>query len=236
MRRILSVIVPAFNEADTIETLMETVLAAPYEKEILVVDDGSTDTTGKILARFSEHPGVRVLRHRETRGKGSAVRTALSHVTGQVTLIQDADLEYDPADYPKLIEPILGGEEKVVFGTRIPLARRHSYYRYYLGGRLVSTAANLLYGQNLTDAPCGYKAFETEFLRALPLRSRRFDFDAEVTALTALRGIRIREVPVRYRPRSFAEGKKIRWTDGLAALWILARLRVKPGPGVKEAF
>ncbi|MCF8052553.1 MAG: glycosyltransferase family 2 protein [Desulfobacterales bacterium] len=224
----LSILIPVFNEETTLQALLDLVLESPFQKEVLIVDDSSTDGTPEILERFRGREGVRLFRHRRNRGKGASVRTAIAHVTGDVAIIQDADLEYDPQDYEKLIAPIVDGEEEVVFGTRVPLGNPHSYVRYYLGGRFLSLLANLLYNQHITDEPCGYKAFDAQFLKSLPLERNGFDIDPELTAKVAKRGIRICEVPIRYIPRSFSEGKKIRWIDGLMAVWVLFKYRFSP--------
>jgi len=219
----LSIIIPAYNEAATLPDLLQRVLAVPFDKELIVVDDGSTDETPSLLGGFKASPGVILLHHGTNRGKGAAILTARDHISGDAVVIQDADLEYDPADYDALVEPIRRGEEKVIYGAR--RGPYHSYLRYYLGGRMLSLVANILYRQRLTDLSTGYKIFEAGFFRSLPLRCRGFEFCAEVTARIAKRGIRIREIPIRYRPRTFAEGKKIRWTVGVHALWTLIKYR-----------
>ncbi len=224
----LSILIPVFNEENTLQALLDRVLESSFEKEVLVIDDGSKDRTPEILERFRGREGVRIFRHDRNRGKGAAVRTAIAHITGDIAVIQDADLEYDPQDYEKLIAPIVEGKEKVAFGTRVPMGNPHSYFRYYLGGRFLSLLANLLYAQHITDEPCGYKAFDAQFLKALPLERNGFDIDPELTAQIAKRGIKIREVPIRYNPRSFSEGKKIRWIDGLMAVWVLVKYRFSP--------
>jgi dolichol-phosphate mannosyltransferase len=224
----LSLLIPVYNEQATVAELISRVLAAPYDKEIIVVDDASSDATPRILSELrAVHPEVRLLRHESNRGKGAAIRTALQAATGEVILVQDADLEYDPADYPELLGPVLEQGAPVVYGSRILGGGKASYLRYYLGGRLVSFATNLLFGTKLTDVPTGYKAFRADVLRSLVLKEDRFGFCYEATAQLAARGIPIREVPVSYRPRSFREGKKIRWRDGLRALWILLLYRFR---------
>ncbi len=223
----ISVIVPAYNEAATLEGC----LAAIYDRnpgldlEVIVVDDGSTDNTPEVLRRF-RRPGLLAIRHQANRGKGAAIRTGLAVAGGEVVLIQDADLEYDPADYRRLLEPFRSGQAQVVYGSRIlnpdnPM----SYRRYYWGGRLLSLWTNLLFGSRVTDEPTCYKAFRTELLRSLELRCEGFEFCPEATAKVLRRGIPITEVPIRYHPRSIAKGKKIRWHDGLKALWTLLKLR-----------
>ena len=224
----LSILIPVFNEENTLQALLARVLDSPFQKEVLIVDDGSTDRTPEILDAFRGRGDVQIFRHDRNRGKGAAVRTAIAHVTGDIAVIQDADLEYNPQDYEKLIVPIIEGKEKGVYGTRVPMGNPHSYFRYYLGGRFLSLLANLLYAQRITDEPCGYKAFDAGFLKSLPLERNGFDIDPELTAKIAKRGIKIREVPIRYTPRSFSEGKKIRWIDGLVAVWVLVKYRFSP--------
>jgi len=228
----LSVIVPAWNEAGTIAEVVRRLRAVERPDlafEILVVDDGSTDATAAAAASIV--PAVTLLRHAENRGKGAAIRTALARATGDAVIVQDADLEYDPADLARIAARLSEGSS-VVYGSRILGGNPRSYRRYYWGGRLLTAAFNLLYGTRLTDVTTCYKAFAREALAGAPLESRRFEFCAEVTALMALRGERIVEIPIAYHPRSMEEGKKIRWHDGLTALWMMLRLRLGGGrPG-----
>jgi glycosyltransferase involved in cell wall biosynthesis len=170
-------------------------------------------------------PRVRIYRHEVNQGKGTGIRTALSHATGDVVIIQDADLEYDPQDYPRLLEPVAAGAAQVVYGAR--RGPRHSYLPYHLGGRLLSLLADLLYGQRLMDIHTGYKLFDSRLLTSLPLRCTGFEFCPEVTARIGKRGIQIHEMPIRYEPRTFAEGKKIRWVDGVVAAWTLLEYRFR---------
>jgi glycosyltransferase involved in cell wall biosynthesis len=222
----LSVLVPVYNERSTVTAILGKVLAVDLPKEVIVVDDGSTDGTAAVLTEFGRgHPEVRVLRHPQNRGKGAAIRTALAHAAGDVVVIQDADLEYDPADFPRLLEPIRRGEADVVYGSRVRGRNRMSYLRYYLGGRLVSLAASLLYGYWLTDEPTCYKMFRRDLLAGVELEADGFDFCPEVTAKLLRQGVCYREVPIGYSPRSMAEGKKIRARDGLVAIWTLGKLR-----------
>ena len=219
----LSVIIPAFNEARTLSGLLERVIAAPLGKEIIVVDDGSTDETPAILASYEGRPGLKVITHARNLGKGMAVRSAIPHITGEAAIIQDADLEYDPQDYSRLLEPVAAGTAQVVFGGRRGL--HQSSMVSYVGGRLLSLLADLLYRQQLMDMSTGYKLFDSRLLKSLPLRCTGFEFCAEVTARIGKRGIRIHEIPIRYQPRSVAAGKKIRWLDGVVAAWILLKYR-----------
>jgi len=222
----LSVIVPVYNEAPTVAELLERVLAVPIAKQVIVVDDGSTDGSQDIVRRLVEqHPELEFVCHDANRGKGAAVHTGIARARGRYTVIQDADLEYDPADFEKLLAAADSQGLRVVYGSRILGGREMSYGRYYWGGRLVSLAASVLYGQRITDEATCYKLFDTELLQSLPLRDEGFGFCAEATAMVCRLGERILEVPIRYHPRSMEEGKKIRWTDGLAALWILLKHR-----------
>jgi len=222
----LTVIVPMFNEAKTIAELLRRVLASPVSKQVIVVDDGSKDgSRGIVEGLVAEHPEIELLCHPANRGKGAAIRTGLANARGQYTIIQDADLEYDPADYRVLLGAARERGTPVVYGSRILGGRPMSYRSYYWGGRLVSLVASLLYGQWITDEATCYKLFRTDFLQSLPLRDDGFGFCAEATALARRRGARIVEVPIQYAPRSMAEGKKIRWTDGVRALWLLLKYR-----------
>ena len=234
----LSIIVPAFNEARTIAAVLEAVRAVDLgglglEREILVVSDGSTDRSAEVARA---QVGVEVHEYHPNRGKGAAVRHGIRHASGDLILIQDADLEYDPQDYLALLPPLCDGRAQVVYGSRLlgyekqfgkGTIRRHpgAYRSAYLGGRVVTEFTNLLYGTHLTDAPTCYKCFRADVLRAITIERDRFDWEQEVTAKIVRSGIEIFEVPISYRPRSFEEGKKIGVRDGLSALWTLARYR-----------
>lgn len=223
----VSVLIPAYNEARTIASCLEAVYARNpgRDLEVIVVDDGSTDGTYE-AAKAAARPGMIVLKHEKNSGKGTAIRTALAKASGEVVLIQDADLEYDPADYAKLLKPIEEGRADVVYGSRhLRPGNGRSYARYYWGGRLVSAWTNLLYGSSITDEPTCYKVFKTALLRSFGLTCTGFEFCPEATAKTLRRGIAIHEVPISYRPRRIEEGKKIRWYDGIEALWTLLKFR-----------
>jgi cellulose synthase/poly-beta-1,6-N-acetylglucosamine synthase-like glycosyltransferase len=218
---LLTVIVPVFNEAATIAELLRRVLAAPYGKQVIVVDDGSSDGTAEVLEAWRGHPEVELLAHSGNRGKGAAIRTALEYARGRFTIIQDADLEYDPQDYPLLVEPLLSGEAQVVYGSR-NLDRRLSHGRpwslFAIGVRVLNVCLRWLYGVRLTDEATCYKAFSTATLKAMGLQCERFEFCPEVTAKACRLGLKTLEVPIHYAPRSVCEGKKIRWSDGWQAL------------------
>ena len=221
----LSVIMPVYNEAATVRAILERVHAVPVEKEIIVVDDGSTDGTREILGQV-ESPDVRVLHLPQNRGKGHAVRRGLELTTGDLVIIQDADLEYDPRDYMRLLRKQEESGARVVYGNRLHRGNpQASYRRYLLGGMLVTLATNLLYGSHIHDEPTCYKLFDAALLKSLRLEGDGFEFCPEVTAKVLRLGHRIAEVPIRYRPRHFDEGKKIRWRDGLIALWTLLNCR-----------
>jgi glycosyltransferase involved in cell wall biosynthesis len=240
----LTVIVPVYNEVATIDEVLRRVLAAPFDKQVIVVDDGSTDGTTARLAAFassltlstsgetggdgeSGRTQAEILTHPTNRGKGAAIRTGLARACGRFTLVQDADLEYDPNDYTRVLEPLLEGRAQVVYGSRYSSlsppgggegAARRPDWRFRSGVRLLNWCVRLLYGVRLTDEATCYKAFPTEILRAMDLRCERFEFCPEVTAKACRMGLTIHEVPIRYSPRTAKEGKKIGVRDGVAAL------------------
>jgi dolichol-phosphate mannosyltransferase len=225
---LLTVIIPACNEEHTVDGLLHAVMAAPGDKQVIVVDDASTDATAEIASCWAkEHPCCELLRHEVNRGKGAAIRTALAHARGQYTIIQDADLEYDPADYPRLLEPLLAGKAQVVYGSRYlaPAIQGRPPLTFRWGVSALNLAVRALYGARLTDEATCYKVFPTALLRAMDLRCERFEFCPEVTAKACRMGLKILEVPIRYRPRTIAEGKKVRWRDGWEALRTLWRWR-----------
>ncbi|MFH0963248.1 MAG: glycosyltransferase family 2 protein [Planctomycetota bacterium] len=223
----VTVIVPAYNEAATLEAILERLESRDDVDEVLVVDDGSTDGTSAIVLRFTERDTrFRLLRHPTNLGKGAAVRTALAQATGDVFIIQDADLEYDPVDFPKLLSPIRQGKADVVYGSRIRGRNPMSYLSFFLGGVTLSILTDLLYAARITDEPTCYKAFRREALSRIELRANGFEFCPELTAKLLLSGRRIHEVAISYVPRTKDQGKKIRWTDGLKAVWTLFFLRL----------
>ena len=235
---VLSIVIPCFDEASTIETIVARAIDAPVHarKEIIIVDDGSTDASPSIVEglprKYADRQDVAfvLLRHSSNRGKGAALRTGLARATGDVILIQDADLEYDPQDYPQLLEPIAAGRASAVFGSRRD-SRRLSraeprHWRYIAAVRLLTGLANALFRANLTDYATGYKAFTKSAADALHLTTDGFEVDAEITARLRKLGYEIVEVPIRYRPRTVSQGKKIRSMDALRAAWIMVRERV----------
>ncbi|MFH1981675.1 MAG: glycosyltransferase family 2 protein [Pseudomonadota bacterium] len=224
----LSIIIPVFNECRTLPVLISRIEAMQIEgteKEIIFVDDGSTDGSREYLDSQKER--YRVVFLGKNKGKGTAVRAGIEVASGDYVLIQDADLEYDPEDIPRLVSTAVKESLLVVYGSRIlnPDNRRHSSALAYIGGRALTLVTNLLFGLQLTDEPTCYKLFDRALLASLPLKARRFEFCPEVTAKVARKGIKIKEIPIRYNPRTWAEGKKIRWPDFFHALWVLIRER-----------
>jgi glycosyltransferase involved in cell wall biosynthesis len=224
----VSFLVPAYNEAATIGHLLDAVWALELEKQIVVVDDGSTDGTGDLVERWREGRDGVVLLRQENRGKGSAVRAAIPHADGDISVIQDADLEYDPADVPALIEPIERGVADVVYGSRLSGGRPQRAYLFWhlVGNRFLSLLTNLLYNTTLSDMETGYKAFRTEVLRSLDLRQDDFGIEPEITAKVCKRKLRVYELPIAYYGRTYAEGKKITWRDGFKAIRVLFGVRL----------
>lgn len=228
---VLSIIIPVFNEAATIGEIVARVRRAPIDlkREIIVVDDCSTDQTAREIEKLAAaHRGeIEALRHAENKGKGAAIRTGLARARGDIILIQDADLEYDPRDYPFLLEPILSGHADAVFGTRFHGGpHRVLYFWHYVFNRLLTLITDLVTGLNLSDMETGYKVFHASVLKRLTLRSNRFGFEPEVTVKVAKLGCRVYEVPIRYYGRTYSEGKKITWRDGVAALLQILRYRL----------
>lgn len=225
---LLSVLMPVFNEKNTIREIVARVKATPYRKEIVLVDDCSRDGTSDILRDLAANdPEVRLLQHERNQGKGAALRTAFGAATGDVLLIQDADLEYSPEEYPKLLRPILEGKAHVVYGSRFTggsYSRVH-LYSHYLGNKLLTFVSNVVTGLNLTDMETCYKVLRREVAQRIRIRSNRFNVEPELTAKIARLKARLFEVPISYAGRDFAEGKKISWRDGVSALWSIFRYR-----------
>jgi len=221
----LSVVIPVFNEKDTIETILERVEKTPFEKEIIIVDDYSRDGTRDILKQKYEGR-YKVLYHDRNMGKGAALQTGFDHVAGDIVIIQDADLEYDPADYGKLIAPILQKKADVVFGSRfLGGPHRVLFFWHYMGNKMLTLFSNMLNNVNLSDMETCYKAFRSDILKTLRFRSQRFGFEPEFTAKVARNRLKIYEVPISYYGRTYEEGKKITWKDGLSALYCIVRYR-----------
>ncbi|HTT25203.1 MAG TPA: glycosyltransferase family 2 protein [Candidatus Sulfotelmatobacter sp.] len=222
----VSVIVPVYNEVLHLEELLQAVLASPVKKEIIIVDDGSTDGTREKLLALPGREDVTIVFHERNCGKGASIRTALAYARGEYVLIQDSDLEYDPKDYPALLEPLQRGSANVVYGVRPDRPERG--LRFFLGAKLLTHLTNLLYQAGIHDEATCYKVFRRLLLAQLRLECRRFEFCPEVTAKLCLMGEKIEEVPISYTPRSAEEGKKIRLSDGWLAVWTLVRYRFLP--------
>ena len=222
---LLSVIMPVYNERETLSEILAQVRAVDLRKEIVVVEDGSTDGTRAILRQEEKKGDLKVFYHEVNRGKGAAVRTGLEHASGDVIIIQDADLEYDPREYPKLLKPILEGQAEVVYGSRSLVFKETMFFLQSLGNKIVTLVTSLLYGIALSDMETCYKVFRAEVIKSIPLRSRRFEFEPEITAKLLKRGYRIHEVPISYKGREYHEGKKLTWRDGITALWTLLKYR-----------
>jgi glycosyltransferase involved in cell wall biosynthesis len=225
----VSFLVPAYNESRTILEVLRRISELDLDHEIIVVDDGSTDdTAARLEAWQSSNPGTIVVRQ-ANRGKGAAIRAGIPHVSGDIVVIQDADMEYDPADVPALVEPIVRGSADVVYGSRLSGGKPQRAYLFWhlVGNRFLSLLTGLLYNTTLTDMETGYKAFRVEVLRSLDLRQDDFSVEPEITAKVCLRKLRVYQLPIAYYGRSYAEGKKITWRDGVKAVWVLVRIRVR---------
>ena len=231
----LSVLVPVYNEERTLEEVVRRVCAFPMAKEIILVDDGSQDRSREILTRLQEANQrandplnqIKIFFQPQNQGKGAALKTALGHVTGDIVLVQDADLEYDPADYPTLLEPIQKGQADVVYGTRFAGGGAHRVFFFWhsMGNRVLTLLSNMLSNLNLSDMEVGYKVFRAEILQGIELKSQRFGFEPEITMKLAKKRCRFYEVPISYHGRTYEEGKKITWKDGIAALYFMVRFK-----------
>ena len=218
---------PAYNEQQTIEQIVRKVLAVDIDKELIIVDDGSSDATCRIIDKnFGDRGEIRVILHGANRGKGAAVRTGIAEATGDLIIIQDADLEYDPNDYHDLIRPIAEGRARVVYGSRLKGKNfKHRYTLNLFAARLLSFMSNVLYGFNISDEPTCYKLFEADVIKPLDFNGDGFEWEPEVTAKLGKRGVDIHEVPISYHSRTVKEGKKIKWIDGVKAIWTLIKYR-----------
>ena len=230
----VSIVIPCFNEANTIEHLVKSVLSVPLtNREIIIVDDYSTDSTRDILRTKLDALVDKVIYHGRNQGKGAALRTGFSNVTGDVVIIQDADLEYNPQEYPELLKPILDGKADVVYGSRFQGGQEHRviYFWHYKGNQFLTLLSNMFTNLNLTDMETCYKVFRFDILKKIKIQENRFGFEPEITAKIAQLGCRIYEVGISYSGRTYDEGKKISWKDGLRAIWCILKYNFKKTTG-----
>ncbi len=230
----ISIVIPCFNEANTIEYLVQAVLSAPLtNREIIIVDDYSTDSTREILRTKIDGLVDKIIYHESNQGKGAALRTGFSNVTGDVVIIQDADLEYNPQEYPELLKPILDGKADVVYGSRFQGGQEHRviYFWHYKGNQFLTLLSNMFTNLNLTDMETCYKVFRIDILKQIKIQENRFGFEPEITAKIAQLGCRIYEVGISYSGRTYDEGKKISWKDGLRAIWCILKYNFKKTTG-----
>ena len=218
---------PVFNEQTTIRAIIDAVMAINTDKELIIVDDGSTDNTKAILAEYEGREGIRLIYHSKNTGKAGAIKTGIPVTTGAIIAIQDADLEFDPSDLLRLAQIIRNGEAAVVYGSRYLMKKdeKNIYPSFKIGVRILSITTNLLYNQNITDEATCYKLFRADILKKISFQYNRFEFCPEVTAKVSKLGYKIKELPINYYPRSFEEGKKIGWRDGVKAMWVLIKFR-----------
>lgn len=230
----VSIVIPCFNEANTIEYLVQAVLSAPLtNREIIIVDDYSTDSTREILRTKIDGLVDKIIYHESNQGKGAALRTGFSNVTGDVVIIQDADLEYNPQEYPELLKPILDGKADVVYGSRFQGGQAHRviYFWHYKGNQFLTLLSNMFTNLNLTDMETCYKVFRIDILKKIKIQENRFGFEPEITAKIAQLGCRIYEVGISYSGRTYDEGKKISWKDGIKAIWCILKYNFKKTTG-----
>ena len=230
----ISIVIPCFNEANTIEYLVQAVLSVPLtHREIIIVDDYSTDSTREILRTKIDGLVDKIIYHESNQGKGAALRTGFSNVTGDVVIIQDADLEYNPQEYPELLKPILDGKADVVYGSRFQGGQAHRviYFWHYKGNQFLTLLSNMFTNLNLTDMETCYKVFRINILKKIKIQENRFGFEPEITAKIAQLGCRIYEVGISYSGRTYDEGKKISWKDGLRAIWCILKYNFKKTTG-----
>ena len=222
----LSVVIPVYNEQDTLRDIIDRVRATPYDKEIVIVDDCSSDGTGAILDDLGGADDLTIIRHERNRGKGASLRSGFATVTGDIVIVQDADLEYDPGDYGRLIAPILAGKADVVYGSRFAGGtRRVLYFWHTVANQFLTLFSNMLTNLNLTDMETCYKVFRRDVLERITIRSNRFGVEPEITAKIARLGVRLYEIPISYHGRTYQEGKKIGWRDAVAAIYSIIRFR-----------
>ena len=222
----ISILIPVYNEQETIQELLRRVEASPFDKEVIIVDDGSDDgTAALLLASTARRDRMRIITHARNRGKGAAIKSALPLVSGDIVVIQDSDLEYDPREYDRILKPILDGRADVVYGSRFVGGREHRvlYFWHYAGNKFLTLLSNMFTNLNLTDMETGCKAFRTDVLRQLDLEQQRFGFEPEVTAKIARMGCRVYEVGISYSGRTYQEGKKVSWRDGYHAIWCIVK-------------
>jgi len=224
---LLTIVVPVYNERATLPEVIDRVRRTGLDLELIIVDDGSTDGTREFLEALPQDDRTRVILQPKNAGKGAALATGFRYATGDIVIVQDADLEYDPAEYPALIAPIVEGKADVVYGSRFAGGGAHRvlYFWHSVGNRFLTLVSNMLTDLNLSDVECGYKVFRREIIQETPLKSKRFGFDPEITVKVARGGYRIYEVPISYAGRTYAEGKKIGWRDGVAAFWTMLYFR-----------
>ena len=220
----LSVLIPVLNERETLPQILDRVQSLPYKIEIIIVDDNSSDGTQYFLNNLNSE-NIKIYYHDRTMGKGAAIRTAQPHITGDFVIIQDADLEYQPEEYPNLLAPLLSGQADVVFGSRFTGTHRAFYFWNMAGNKILNIISNLLYNTILTDMECGYKLFRSEFFKSITIRSNRFDLEPELTAKVFKKKLKVVEVPITYFGRSYDEGKKISWKDFFPAVRALIKYR-----------
>ena len=225
----ISVVMPVYNEAKTVRELIKRVEDVDLEKEIIIVDDCSTDGTSNILKGLDKNPGIRVLYHDKNMGKGAALRTGFKHITGDIVIIQDADLEYNPQEYHRLIKPILDGRADVVYGSRFVTTeeRRVLLFWHYLGNSFITFVSNIFTNLNLTDIETCYKVFKAEVIRSITIEENRFGFEPEITAKIAKKRYRLYEIGISYSGRDYSEGKKIGWKDGVRAIWCILKYNLR---------
>ena len=222
----ISIVIPCYNEAETIETIVQAVLAVPMtNREIIIVDDCSTDGTQELLYKKISHHVDQIIYHKNNQGKGAALRSGFANVTGEIVIIQDADLEYNPQEYPVLIQPILDGKADVVFGSRFQGGQAHRvlYFWHYMGNKALTLLSNMFTNLNLTDMETCYKVFRNEVLQQIEIKENRFGVEPELTAKVSKLGCRIYEVGISYSGRTYSEGKKINWKDGVQAIWCILK-------------